>query len=449
MQRQSTFSSQPHRSRRRSWVQSLLLLGFIICLTVGLLALGTLWWLYRAPTTMSTGTTALSTFQPEHIVPSLALMQLAGDPVEALAYQAINAGETETSRALTWIGLTQMAPARIALLLKLATAAAAEEQPATAQALYQQVRALAVLDSALSPLARSQALLRCVSGLLDLNEQAAARDVAQQVLIIVKQAPDLLPAQRNQILRDLQSLTLPLRTEDAFHRELTELIRNPYLSLNTTLFSGQWPTLTETSALDPLLVSVAAERQQAARAFAQRLLQVQPLDAEAERQRLILALSIEDQERAAYFYQISATQNLTFSLQFLALEQQRDWLITKLAVAQQLYGVSLIPEWETDQSAIVQALAQVTADLQQQLLTLAQSQSTPEQQVAQRFYALTWLAQQIEFGLYPQSNAAEVGEQLRVLQGEMAQLNLTPALPVAYVTDRTPPGFRIIAATPQ
>lgn len=398
---------------------------------------------------MSTGTTALSTFQPEHIVPSLALMQLAGDPVEALAYQAINAGETETSRALTWIGLTQMAPARIALLLKLATAAAAEEQPATAQALYQQVRALAVLDSALSPLARSQALLRCVSGLLDLNEQAAARDVAQQVLIIVKQAPDLLPAQRNQILRDLQSLTLPLRTEDAFHRELTELIRNPYLSLNTTLFSGQWPTLTETPALDPLLVSVAAERQQAARAFAQRLLQVQPLDAEAERQRLILALSIEDQERAAYFYQISATQNLTFSLQFLALEQQRDWLITKLAVAQQLYGVSLIPEWETDQSAIVQALAQVTADLQQQLLTLAQSQSTPEQQVAQRFYALTWLAQQIEFGLYPQSNAAEVGEQLRVLQGEMAQLNLTPALPVAYVTDRTPPGFRIIAATPQ
>lgn len=443
---QSTFSSQPHKSRRRSWVQSLLLLGFIICLMVGLLALGALWWLYRAPSATSM-TTTLPTFQPADIAPSLALMQLAGDPVEALAYQASNAGETETSRALTWIGLTQMAPARIALLLKLATAATVAEQPVTAQALYQQVRALAVLDSALPPLARSQALLRCVSGLLDLDEQAAAHDVAQQVLLIVKQAPDLLPAQRNQILRDLQSVTLPLRTGGAFQRELSELIRNPYLSLNTTLFSGQWPTFSETPAPDPLLVSVTAERQQAARAFAQRLLQVQPLDAEAERQRLVLALSIEDQERTAYFYQISATQNLTFSLQFLAMEQQRDWLITKLAVAQRLYGVTLIPEWENNQVAIVQALAQVTTDLQQQLLALAQTQSTPEQQVAQRFYAHTWLAQQIEFGLYPQSNAVEVGEQLRVLQGEMAQLNLPPALPVAYVADATPPGFRIIATT--
>ncbi|MCE7988235.1 MAG: hypothetical protein DYG89_44315 [Caldilinea sp. CFX5] len=423
-----------------------MLLGFIICLTVGLLALGALWWLYRAPSATSAATT-LPAFQPARIVPSLALMQLAGDPVEALAYQAINAGETETSRALTWIGLTQMAPARIALLLKLATAATAEEQPATAQALYQQVRALAVLDSALTPLARSQALLRCVSGLLALDEPAAALDVAQQVLLIVKQAPDLLPAQRNQILRDLQSVTLPLRTAGAFQRELTELIRNPYLALNTTLFSGQWPTFSETPAPDPLLVSVTTERQRAARAFAQRLLQVQPLDAEAERQRLVLALSIEDQERTAYFYQISATQNLTFSLQFLALAQQRDWLITKLAVAQRLYGVTLIPEWETNQTAIVEALAQVTDNLQQQLLSLAQTQSTREQQVAQRFYALTWLAQQIEFGLYPQSNAAEVGEQLRVLQGEMAQLNLTPALPVAYVADAIPPGFRIIATT--
>jgi hypothetical protein len=238
-----------------------------------------------------------------------------------------------------------------------------------------------------------------------------------------------------------------LRTESAFQREITELVRNPYLSLNTTLFSGQWPTLPETPAPDPVIVSVTTERQAAARAFAQRLLQVQPIDAEAERQRLVLALSIEDQERTAYFYQISATQNLTFSLQFLALKQQRDWLITKLAVAQQLYGIALIPEWEANQTALVDELAQVTGDLQQKLLTVAQSQSTPEQQIAQRFYTLTWLAEQIEFGFYPQSNAAEVGEQLRVLQGEMTQLNLTPALPVAYVADGTPPGFRIIATT--
>ena len=444
MQMRSTFSSQPNQSRRHSWVQPLLLLGFVICLTVGLVALGALWWLYRAPGAEPT-TLTLPALQPERIVPSLALMHLAGDSTEALAYQAINAGELETSRALAWVGLEQIGAARIALLLKLAGTAATTEQAEQAAALYQQARALAVLDSALTPGERSQALIRCVSGLLALGEQEAALDIAQQVLLIVKQAPDLLPAQRSQILRDLQSITLSFQTAKNFQREVAELLRNPYLSLNTTLFSGQWPTLAETPAPNPILTTVTTERQQAARTLAQRLLQVQAMDAEAERQRLVLALSIEDQERTAYFYQISATQNLTFSLQFLALQQQREWLTTKLAVAQRLYGIALVPEWEANQAAIMAEISQVTGDLHQELLTLAQAQTTPDQQLAQRFYALTWLAQQIEFGFYPQTNAPAIGEQLSVLQREMAQANLIPALPAAYAVDAIPPGFRIIA----
>lgn len=442
MQIQSSFSSRPNQTKSRGWLQPLLLLGFIICFIIGLVALSALWWLYRAPTA-SRSASVLPALHTDQIIPQLALMQLAGDPGEALAYQALNAGEIETSRALTWLSIDQLSAARVELILKLAQHFSNAAQSEAAQSLYQQALALAVLDSALSPLARSQALLRCVSGLLALGEREAALDAAQQILLIVQQAPDLLPAQRSQLLRDLQRMTLAAKLT-TFDRELTELIRNPYLSPSTTLLSGQWPTLTDPPALDPTLAALITERQHAARALAERLLQVSAIDAEGERQQLVRALLIEDQQRTAYFNRVFASQNLTFSLQFSTLQQKRDWQLLKLAVAQGLYGLSLIPEWEASQAAILQEVSTTTAALQEALTALAKTQETPEQQLAQRFYALTWLAQQLEFGFYPQSFGPELSEQLRVLQSELVQANIVPALPVAYKAEATPPGFRII-----
>lgn len=436
--------SQATKPRRRLWLYSLLLLGFIICLVTGLVALGALWWLYQAPLSLQSNA-ILPALRTERIVPQLALMQLAGDTGEALAYQALNAGELETSRALVAVGVEQMSSARIALILKLAQRFAAAGERQNAQHLYQQAQALAILDVALTALERSQALLRCVAGLLDLGERAAAATAAQQVLLIAQQAPDLLPAQRSQLLHDLQKMTFSFRNTD-FAKTVDELLRNPYLSPNTTLLSGQWPSLAEEPTMDATVALLIAERQGAARRLAERLLQVQPTDAEAERQLLVRALLLEDQQRATYFYQISSTQNLTFSLQFSTLQQHRDWLLIKLAVAQRAYGVPLVAEWEAAQSAVLDALTTVNTDLHQALLSLAQSQPTANEQLAQRFYALTWLAQQVEFGFYPQQNAPEIGEQLRVLQGEMEQAGITLALPLAYVADTTPPSFRIIPA---
>jgi hypothetical protein len=443
MRIESSWAREP-RPKRRLWLQSLLLLGFLICLISGLLALGALWWLYETPLA-SQSNPRLSVLQTERIVPQLALMHLAGDANEALAYQALNAGELETSRALLSVGVEQMSSARVALIIKLAQLFAMEEQFSQAQQLYQSAQALTILDISLTPVQRSQTLLSCVTGLLALKEQDAALNAAQQILLIAKQVPDWLPAQRSQLLRDLQKVTLPFH-ETTFAQELNELVRNPYLEPDTTLLSGQWPILAEEPAMDATLAALLAERQQAARVLAGRLLQVPQTDAEVERQLLIRTLLLEDQQRTTYFYQISSTQNLTFSLQFWNLQQQRDWLLIKLAVAQRAYGIPLVAEWETEQTAILQALTTVNADLHQALLSLAQSQPSVQEQLTQRFYALTWLAQQVEFGFYPQDRAVEIGEQLGVLQREFGQLGITPALPVAYVADATPPGFRIVTA---
>jgi len=250
------------------------------------------------------------------------------------------------------------------------------------------------------------------------------------------------------MLRDLQKATLAFHDTD-FGKTLNEFVRNPYISPTTTLLLGQWPALAEDPPLDPNMAAVTNERHLAARRLAERLLQVQPTEAEPERQLLVRALLIEDQQRTAYFTQNSTAQSLTFSVQFWLLQQQHTWLLVKLAVAQRAYGIALVPEWEAAQATILQELATVTSNLHQALLALAQTQSTPDEQLVQRFYAHSWLAQQVEFGLYPAQNALEIGEQFRVLQGDLRAQGITPALPIAYLGDAVPPGFRIVAALSQ
>ncbi|MEZ4860009.1 MAG: hypothetical protein R3C14_01820 [Caldilineaceae bacterium] len=452
MQVEPSFSSRnnqtlpplPHQSarpvRRHFWLQSLLLLGFIICLLVSALALGALWWLYDAPALANENSPTLAV---ERIVPQLALMQLAGDPTDALAYQALNASELETSRSLL-LHLDAFSPTRLALTLQLAQRYAQAQQPVVAAALYQQARAIAVLDLSLSPLERSEALLRSATGLLHLDRAPAALEVARQIELIGQQTPDLLPAQRQQLFDDLHTIAPQLNDTD-FTQTLAELVRNPYLTPSTALVTGRWPALDEDPEPDATLLALTAERQRLARQLAERLSQVQLVEARAEHFALAQILRSEDQQRTLYFNQISASQNLTFSLQFLSLQQQRDWLILKLSVAQQLYGLSLVPEWEKDQVAITQELATTTANLHQALLTLAQSQPTLKEQLTQRFFAITWLASQLELGFYPADHAAEIGEQLRIVQNELRQQGIQLALPVAYQEDGTPPGFQIVA----
>ncbi|MEZ4733937.1 MAG: hypothetical protein R3E79_43145 [Caldilineaceae bacterium] len=343
MHMESSPFAQTTKPRRRVWLQSLLLLGFIICLVIGCVALGALWWLYQAPRALQP-IVPLPSLQTEQIVPQLALMQLAGDPSEALIYQALNAGEIETTLAFLSVGVEQMSSPRAALILKLAQRFTADGQWQSAQQLYQQAQALAVLDLALAPLERSQIFMQCIAGWLALGEDDAALDAAQQVLLIVQQVPDLLPAQRSQVLHDLQRMTSPFQGTD-FARKLDELLRNPYISPSTIILSGQWPTLADEPAMDATLAQLIVERQNAARRLAERLIQAPPTDAEAERQLLVRALLLEEQQRSTYFYQNSSTQNLTFSLQFALLQQQRNWLLIKLAVARRAYGIPLVAEW--------------------------------------------------------------------------------------------------------
>jgi len=284
------------------------------------------------------------------------------------------------------------------------------------------------------------------AGFLALNQLDEASATAQQVKRIAMQTPDLLPAQRSELVRTLLGLIAPLQDE-LLAQELQEIARNPYLTPQGLLITSAWPLTPTTAAFSPELSDAIFRRQQLARQLAEFLIQGSLAQAGPLLQPLQAALQAEDQARAAYFTQLSTDPNLTLSLQFWLLTQQQEWLTKKLAIAKGVFGFSLYPEWEANQTAIEQELATTLANLHQILLEFAQAQSDLVAQLSARIDAHRWLALQTELGFYPPTAAAEIGEQLRIAQAELAQNGTSIALPIIYDAATAPPGFWI-GATP-
>lgn len=433
-----TISQSQSDKPRYQWLQFLLLIGFGLCVLLSVLALVALWWL--VDTTSVTRQNDRLILHSENVLPQLALMALAGDPVDALAQQAFQAAEYDTSYALLTFGITEMPVSRIAFVLQLAQHFQ-DHQTDQATQLLRNARAIAILDPALSPLEAANALQQCTIGFLALDRGDEAIDAATQVKRIVEQTPDLLPAERNRLLQDLLPITAQLPNE-TLHQQVQELARSPYLSPDGLLIQTELPFSDGSFEYDTQLTDLIRERQQLSRRLAEQILQAPDANHDSLIQALRQTLQAEDQQRTLYFNQISSSANLTFPLQFWSLNEQRRWLITKVAIARRTFGLALMPEWEDTSSILLQELTQVTDNLQTVLLAMAQSQPEQLDQFRQRIAVLRWLALQAELGVYPR-RAADIGERLRIAQNELSLIGTNAALPVQYQVDAVPSGFRI------
>lgn len=429
----------PGTARRYRWLQVLLLVGFSLFASISIVALITLWWFFG-----STATPAIDSaldLPTEEIRPGLALMYLAGDPADALATQALEAGEYTTSQALLFYGVHAMPNPRIALVLQLSQRFQEIGATESALQLLHKGRSIAILDTALSPLERADALLFCATNFLALGEEAAAVDAAKQVQRIAEQTPDMLPAIRSRLLQDLLPLANQL-PDETLRQQIRELIRNPYISPPGIVIQEPLPFADGSIEFEQQLTLLIQSRQQLSRQLAERILQSPIANTDPLIDSLAQALRAEDEQRSLYFNQLFASESLTFSLQFWFVNEHRRWLILKLAIANRALGLSLVPEWEANQAELIDDLIDLTDLLQTEFLTLAQSQPEPLQQLSQRIAIMRWFALQAEVGLYPQ-RSVEINERLRVAQNELAQLGTRAALAVSYHLDAEPPGFRI------
>lgn len=414
-------SPQPVLRKRRKRLEYLLLLSFFLCLLIGIGALGTLWWLYSVEVPTPTPSLRQS-LRPEQISAPLALHQLFGDPAEALAHQAINAGELDTAYAIVLYDVTLAGARRAALFQKLAVALRQAGQ--TEQLLYlsRAMRATALLDVALPVNERIQLLLQSVESFLHAEQPAEALDAATQAMRLGMDAPELLPAQRAEIFGRLQPLARRI-ADPLLIQQIDELMRNPFFNNNGSALPAELFALAEPVEMPADIATAAARRQLAAQALIARMSALTYVENEAdflagisaEQQALVQALQAEDQLRRAL---LERTSNGEYSLnqQFSILQEYRAWSALKVRIASLGFGFSLVPEWEVNRDALLQELSTITTNLDAVSDELINRQETDVDKAALRVEKLLWLALQSELGLYPNRALDELGNQLRFAQ---------------------------------
>lgn len=437
------------------WLQIALLIGFLFCLVIGAGALAALFIIQAEPETPAPST-ALASLPADQIAPQRALERLAGGPAEALAYQAMHAGELDLALVFTAYNTSLDDHSRLALNLSLsrrylnAQKSAAPLGPASPGLMQtlSRARAIAVLSSGLPSFERAQALGQIAESFTGLEQaaneerEALAVDAAEQSLRIIAGAPDLLPAQRSQLLETLGRVARQLENT-ALESEVEALVRNPYITPGGTLYEDRWSLLSDPTPMDAVVEDAAQTRRQAVRALIERLNATGGVDYEAERQALAAALQAEDDARGTA-YRNALAAGLPLSQQFYWIQEQRNWVALKLQVAHGAFGLSILPDWESNAGAIAQELASLNGNLMTVMEAIGGTLPEPVDQSMLRVESLLWLALQGELGLGSGRAPSDLSDNLRFSQLELIQQGAPPALPLLYMPDRNPPGFRIV-----
>ena len=431
--------------RGKPWLEITLLSAFLVCLLIGLLALAA-FMLYRGSSEPNLADDPLRAFEISEVSPVLAIKQLTGDPANALAYQALNAGELTTAHALVLFDTSTAGSQRSGLMMQTARAYVKANQLDQAAQVYRLAQALAILDPTISPIERNQMLVQVADGFGVAGQEEAARESAYQAMITAAQLPELVPAQRSAIFSGIAPVAKAIGDEQLL--EIVEdLARNPFLTPAGTLLPPMAVQQVEPLPPGEALTAAQTAREQAARQLFDRLQFTGGEDIEPERLALEGALRAEDQIRTEHLARM-LNNDLSAGQELSLLAEHRAWIALKTQVALQGFGFSLVPDWEANSDFILQELGSVTSNIDVILDTLAKAAPTQAEQTALQAQGLQWLALQSDLGLYPQAPISSLSQRLEIAQNALAGLGQPPALPVVHMPDAVPPGFRIQSIQP-
>lgn len=446
--------NQPARWRSRLWLQLILFLCFVACLLVGLMSITALIWLSNADRAIVSGT-SLPEVDSSNISARLSLHQLAGDSAAALALQAINAGDLETAWAILAYLPASSNVNQMATLYQLLSRRMQGPQMTELRSenriseLQRLARALATLSPQMDTTVRSQLLLQGTRDLLSIGNIADAKVTAVQLQRLAQQAPDLLPAQRSQIIEPLKQLSHEF-SEPEFEQRLIELSRNPYLSpageyLPSLMFSLViWPKPS------PEIELITSQRKQAAALLINRLSHdtayvesdLFASGMSAEQDGLGRALLVEDEARKLWLQQILAGDSSPEE-KLGALLSQHEWVLLKARIGVGGFGLTLVPEWRDDLSSIEDELSLLTGNIDNAIDTLMDSIALPRDKAILRVEKFMWLALQYEFGRFSRGSKSLLSNDLHFAQQELERQGLTLALPVYLDTELSRPEFQI------
>lgn len=449
----ATIDHEPRRRRyprrRRSPLEITLIAGFIFSLAVGLIALGVLFWLRTPVQAVDVSTPAALALQPNRIAAPLALMELAGDPPDALARQALAAGYADTAFAIAVYGVELPPPVRRALLHQVALQYMGADRPGEAAIALYGARSLAVLSPELSVTDRHQALIAAADTSLAINDQSGAEDTLTQALRSAVQTPGLLPAQRAEVFEAIRPLA-QAAAADLLAAQAGEYARNPFLNpgghlltprLYNLLVSGGDAGTEPVLASLPVPTQVIEQRQFAARILAERIQLTGGIDIEPEQQALANALLAEDLARDEAYRASQATESITPAERLRFHMAHQIWLAKKARIAQGGFGLTLVPQWEAAADSILTEYARGLNALEAAVGAVANMADDPVAQQELRAEALLLLAREWSLGLYVGGQPSDLSARLQFVYDELARLDHPPALLRVYNEATSAPGF--------
>jgi len=300
------------------------------------------------------------------IAPDLALYPLAGAAPLETVDAAIANGELETAYATLAHDLSASDRQRIGRLILLGKgfALAAGGKPDKASRVYQQIYDLAVLSPSLNDPQRADALLAGGKGWAALGRKAQAQDAYDQAYLIATKSSYLPQAQRRALLG-----TLELAYKDLGQTEQAQACHDQIVAIDQDS-RPQLPAIPAAlpelpRGTDAISSSEVGALEETRRKAAFELLQEVSPDSEPPSmllRQVTQALQAEDPVKLALYR--GELESATQSTRRIDVHWQMiRWLTLKNQVATKGFGLSLVPEWEEQVTAIQSALSKEYEDL--------------------------------------------------------------------------------------
>lgn len=353
---------RPRQGGRLIWI----LLGLVLVLLIVSAVSWVLYLVTRPPSPQVKGwQDPIGMIEGDVVVSELALYPLAGASTAETLDAAIASGEPATAYVLLLHDAKLSDAQRGGRLIQLGAEFVASGAVEYAQASYQQAVDIAVLSPRLGDYARSELLLAAGKGLAELEREEEAAAAYNQVLLISRESPYLPLAHRRELLS-----TLSLAFSELGEDQLAEYARVRRASLDDEEAARHRAQPGESALISlgdeivssPEVGALEENRRQTAYA----VLQAGSEDAQVPAElvgALAEALRAEDAaKQALYESELEATSQPGRRID--VYWQSIRWLLLKYQVAEQRFGISLVPEWEGDVEGIKLALARAFGDLE-------------------------------------------------------------------------------------
>jgi hypothetical protein len=353
----------------RKWLFFILVSGFLIFVLAGIVAFGAYFFTSRREVSLSAWSDPIAHVQTEKVKPALALLPLAGVPSSKAFSQALEAGELESAYAILVFSLDLSERERVGSFLLLARRYAEAENATKAKLCYRQASTIATLSPVLPDFTRADAYLQAGRSLADLREQGEAKLNYDQAYTIALYSPYLKKAHQKSILDKLVSAYEAIGESQRAEQALNQ---SAALDLETSDSTELEPTDTDREFLlghpnEPTLMTqevaeAEAARREAAHKLSDYLLSTLKQPPDNLTASLAQTLQTEDEARMSFYNTEPAEPPMLLEKVAVAWHKVR-WLTIKYQVASGGYGLSLLPEWESQVAEIQSELSKAYEDL--------------------------------------------------------------------------------------